>query len=537
MPYVMKLKTWKESTSSLGHRRSKELKLVDGAIAQYEDNPTEENRRQILIALEAWKSMQGHPGWESSRRNGSGAVSVLSGQLLFGKELESALAKTLIYELPYGGIERSAQLADLEARDLIRQQRVEAVRRLFSYDGNPRKMKPKIGANLLLGRQMYKQQKKAKAATSAARSAAGAGLRQEAQMLARRIVREVVEEVPNIVPEAINVVIAMVDEIVSELAPEFVTELAAAVVPVFPVVRSGFKFGKHSVSAIRLTVQQIDAHRQEFSFQPGNPEVAAKAITRMIARKAHSEGRMAALYGSDTAARAAAVALDAAAMGGASVAVGAASGAATALGKMSNTLFLVARDCYEMYRANRNMNLIIAKRPNEMQPALDGKLLFESTPLLGAYFVANANTSDLVNFLVSDMGQPGWKFDIEVLVNKHLAKMIDNARGLIAESRFEIEGMEFMKGQTADTMDIRKDTTLQKIIRVDRHAKRMKSSLQGQALAKVRQIGPEKLTRWAESRDDKISRLEAEQNKAAGQEKGRYGGASNADTARWGGKS
>jgi hypothetical protein len=536
MAFVMSYKVWKETTKRTARRRSKDLKVLDGSIARFHNTPTEDNRKDISIALEAWKTTKGFPGWESSGRNHKGAVTVLSGQMLFGQELKDVLAKALIAELPYGGIERAAQLADLEARDIIRRQRLEAVRRLFSYDGQPRKMKPKVLHNIKTARTLNKQKNAAKQATQAAKEVASGTLKAETMKWAKDALRGVVEELPEMVPEAISAVVSMVEDLLTEICPDLMMEIAAAAVPVLPIARSGLKFGKHSVSAISLKVKQLDATKHEFSFQPGNPEVAAEAITRILKRKANSEARLATIYGTDTAARGAALALDAAAMGAASTAVGAVSGAATALAKLTNTLFLLSRDVYEMYKANKNLAQIISKNPDTHKPALDGKLLFGATPILGAFFVANANTSDLVNFLVSDMGQPGWKYDIEVLIDKHISKMTKYARSLISASRFEMSGMEYMKGQTKNISNItKKEGKWEHRLHIDRKAKRMARKLEAQAKAKIRQIGPEKLTRWAENREQKIGRQGTQNDKLAEQQRGRYGGASNADAKRWAG--
>jgi hypothetical protein len=71
--------------------------------------------------------------------------------------------------------------------------------------------------------------------------------------------------------------------------------------------------------------------------------------------------------------------------------------------------------------------------------------LFNTSPVLGCYFLIMADTSVWINFPMQDIGYPGWKED--VLVMRRRAEPVrDKARELIRKSKIVLEGTEGFNG-------------------------------------------------------------------------------------------
>jgi hypothetical protein len=70
--------------------------------------------------------------------------------------------------------------------------------------------------------------------------------------------------------------------------------------------------------------------------------------------------------------------------------------------------------------------------------------VFDKYPLLGCYYVVCVDTSDVVNFMLNDMGAENWMDDVEKLTAK-MQPILRVSRKLIADARFEIEHMPKLK--------------------------------------------------------------------------------------------
>ncbi len=166
---------------------------------------------------------------------------------------------------------------------------------------------------------------------------------------------------------------------------------------------------------------------------PGDPQAAARAVRRLIARNAANSARLASIH---TVKFAVDVTAAAGGFGAGGAIAGPVTGAAAAGAQLANSLFLLGRDYHEMSGANKLL------RASTVPSA---ETLFGTYPLLGCYLIVGADDSDLLFFLMSDMGQAGWMDKVEQQKKRTLGPLQSEARKAIAESRFELDGFHGSK--------------------------------------------------------------------------------------------
>jgi hypothetical protein len=105
--------------------------------------------------------------------------------------------------------------------------------------------------------------------------------------------------------------------------------------------------------------------------------------------------------------------------------------AAKTAANMCQSLYLWARDIREMIKGNEalgdseNLNADI----------------FKISPVLGAYLMTESQTSDLLSFMISDIGLPNWMNKIEMLLPQ-LHYVQDQSGKLIRGSRLHLTGLK-----------------------------------------------------------------------------------------------
>jgi hypothetical protein len=166
---------------------------------------------------------------------------------------------------------------------------------------------------------------------------------------------------------------------------------------------------------------------------PGDPQAAARAVRKLIARNAANSARLATIH---TTKFAVDVAATAGGFGGGGAIAGPITGAAAAGAQLTNSLFLLGRDYHEMSGANRLL---------KAGTVPSAETLFGTYPLLGCYLIAGADDSDLLYFFMSEMGQAGWMDKVEQQKKRTLGPLQTEARKFIADSRFELDGFHGSK--------------------------------------------------------------------------------------------
>jgi hypothetical protein len=106
-------------------------------------------------------------------------------------------------------------------------------------------------------------------------------------------------------------------------------------------------------------------------------------------------------------------------------------GAAKAAANICQSLYLWARDIKEMIKGNEALG-----NPDNLNADV-----FKISPVLGAYLMTESNTSDLLSFMISDIGLPQWMNKIEMMLPQ-LNYVQDEAGKLIRSGRLRLEGIE-----------------------------------------------------------------------------------------------
>lgn len=105
-------------------------------------------------------------------------------------------------------------------------------------------------------------------------------------------------------------------------------------------------------------------------------------------------------------------------------------GAAKAAANICQSLYLWARDIKEMIKGNEALG-----NPDDLNADV-----FKVSPMLGAYLMTESNTSDLLSFMISDIGLPQWMNKIEMLLPQ-LNYVQDQAGKLIRSGRLRLDGL------------------------------------------------------------------------------------------------
>lgn len=473
-PAIMPYNTWMELTKT-NSPRSSELRAIDAALENYHRNSSETNLSILKLALHRWKMSKGFDeasGWVTSERNGRQAVERLDLQL-FG--IDSTLAQcenlAVLAELPFYGIEL---WAETEAKMYLKAARESCLHDLFVGKEVVFKQLKLIKAARRIRKQLSKAMSKAieagnvlaspafaaaaqatapaRAAVSDARDRAMAPVHQAlapirearehamapvnsamaaAEDAAKQLIEEILSQFPaRVAEEALRLIM--------ELVPNFMTDLAASIAPYISLAPGSVKVVTNSFKALKQEYTWIETkyHIEAGAIRSGDPAIAANCILRLIERKRNNAGRLAALYSTDVSVKAAGIAADAASWGVPSVSaiVTPLQGAATALARLSLTVYAFARDVYEKYVANKML-----RRAHGIR--LTSKL-FDECPLLGCYFISCSTTSDIINFLVEDMGTPGWNLDVERMANDHIYPLLLTSRNYIYDHPLEVRGLE-----------------------------------------------------------------------------------------------
>jgi hypothetical protein len=207
-----------------------------------------------------------------------------------------------------------------------------------------------------------------------------------------------------------------------------------SVATIFVPYMSTVLAGKDMVREWVLTATKYHQHfthkrNIKTNILPGSPQEAANAVNKLIARSGAKHGTRAAI-------NTVKFAVDVGTSYGAPGVAGPATAAAAAGAKLSQTLFLLGRDYYEMKSANEVLCGGVPFGPAE---------LFSAYPLLGCYLIISADDSDLLFFLLPDMGGAGGMDKVEKQKKVTLGPLQKTARHEIGKSRFELAGFSGVK--------------------------------------------------------------------------------------------
>jgi hypothetical protein len=359
--------------------RSPSLKGVDTAMKNYDLFPSGRNLQALRRTFNVWKGEKGD--WQRSDRNKQGAATDLDAMLR--------------------GPER-----DLSPMDYVLQEQRRRVNMLFR------------------GRQLVTRKSKmilpglsaASSLENIRRGAVALGASNPA----------FVETVLSLFRSFFGVGAANVSievEVADYLGREVLGNLVRDMAPYAGVLTSGanaiYQFGKLGQAVSRRS----DVRDCRQAVREGDPTKAVAAIERTLSRDITRRATQGTMASFESVAR------------GVSVAVGGPLAETIAAGvmgiaKLTFQVFVIGRDFQEKAYANGIMS--------SAQPVT--YTVFDQYPLLGCYFLACVDTSDVVNFMLEDMGTDNWMTDVEKLT-KQLQPTLQICRKLIADARFEIPNM------------------------------------------------------------------------------------------------
>lgn len=447
MPYVMLYDTWMKDTEARFKPRSDRLKEIDKAIQQYHSTKSDEDLTKLKRALHLWKMWKGYdasagkPAWIISERNKKGAIRDLDLQL-FGVRDKSALED--LSDQPYYGIESWAP--DLEARLALKAAREESLQQIF-YGREFYLPETALALTVVgLRRQLNKTRDQAKKTVEAVGASAVGTAKSAAMSAARPLINQVRPVVDEIIAEVLKEfpleVAREVMALLAQLIPDFIMEFTTSIAPYISLAPNTFKAVKNGYSVAKTQFHLGDIDEHALSLAAGDPAAAAKALRRLFERKRNNYAKLASIYTADVTIKASALALDSLSLGIPTVSsvVTPLQGLITATSILTVQIHSLAREVQEMRRANE----ILSKG------AVITADIFETCPIAGCYFVACSNTSSIINFLIEDIGAPGWQRDIESLKKHHVDPLIQDARSLISDSRIQVKGLEMSQGVVKD---------------------------------------------------------------------------------------
>jgi len=359
--------------------RSTSLKRVDAALKNYDLFPTGRNLRALRRTFDVWKGEKGD--WRKSDRNQKGAVADLDAMLR--------------------GPER-----DLSPMDYLLQEQRRRVDVLF----RGRKLVTRKSKLLLPGGSALSNLENIR------RGATALGAPNPAFM---ETVLSMFRSFFGAGAANVSIEVEVADYLGREVFGNLVKEMA----PYAGILTSGanaiYQFGKLGQAWSR----RADVRDCRVAVREGDPAKAVAAIERVLSRdmtRRLTQGSMASFE---------AIARGVATATGGPLAETVAAGVMS-IAKLTYQVYTVGQDFQDKAQANGVLSGV--------EPIT--YTVFDKYPLLGCYFVVCVDTSDVVNFMLDDMGTENWMDDVEKLT-KQMQPIIQISRKLIADARFEIPNM------------------------------------------------------------------------------------------------
>ena len=155
---------------------------------------------------------------------------------------------------------------------------------------------------------------------------------------------------------------------------------------------------------------------------PGNARDACTALQRLLNESSAEHAGLATIHTAQFAVSTAGLFAD---LGGAT---GPATSAVASLAKLCQKVTIFAMKYKEM----KKINAILRNNPAEK---LDSNI-FQVSPLLGCYYLANSTTSNVLNILCDNILMDNWMLDAETNKKKHLDPLIKDSQRFIDKSRY-----------------------------------------------------------------------------------------------------
>lgn len=399
---LMSLEKWLKLTDGgVTSVRSASLKRVDVALGRYHQNGQMEADKMALRAtLQAW--MQEKGDWKASVRNRYFAVSDLHKQLMGTPRPPDARELAAVYEM------RAQSRLLLET--LFRGRKLEwRSEWLGSLGGRRAEAAYDVGQGF--GGVAYDSER----------------IHQGDQSVTLKAEKWAQAAFDEIVPLEFRVIVKYA---LLSFFPDYMRALAASVMPLVGVVTAGadFTLNLGRLARAGYRVSQARKHASQ-RICVDEPLMAMQAMVVILKRERNFDAVETAVSGTEFGTKVGGLFLD---LGTASTAI---AGVAAKAARLTNILYVLVKDCYEMKHANE-----------EMESGMNLRRLFEICPLMGAYYICCVPTSVLNNEIFDRFFEGGWRGEVEQNVVKHIEPLREQARRVIADHRFVIKRLQRMPG-------------------------------------------------------------------------------------------
>lgn len=391
------LQTWLTETK-LGtlKPRSSQLKAVDDAIQQYEQQRTENNLFKIKNAFEDWKRFKG-PTWKVSDRNRNGAVTRLDQEL-------AKVADYRTHQLTGGRF----SMKELEALAFIARERKNVIANVFRdkevtfrlSKGSLKDSAEKLKTSCEEAKKFL--QGKSKTTLTPAETAQ----KKLTEMAKSMFAVDSLETAGK----------------VGSLVIDIIGKCGVSIAPVVGHIKDGYDLFTGWAKAAAALHEQYSVSDCNYVIDTGAPAAAFQGVKACLIAQTKKEATSASIATTSFALKTGLAFVDGGAISGPVV------GAANAMASVSQQLYYLATE----YRATKAIN----------QALNDGNLdvkLFRTYPLMGAYLMVSATFSDLIP--IENFGTPGWMDYVENLKKRGFDGIYDAATGLIKDSPWEIKGL------------------------------------------------------------------------------------------------
>ncbi len=231
-------------------------------------------------------------------------------------------------------------------------------------------------------------------------------------------------------------------DIIGDLGLDFLQDFVSSALPLVQQVKSGAKAASSWGRAAQDLHKSFKTKKHMPFVLPGNARDAVIAVRTLLRQSSAEHAARATIETTQFAVSTAGLFAD---LGGAT---GPATSAAASLAKLCQKITIFAFE----YKQMKKVNHILKTSPDD---ALSSEL-FNVSPLLGCYYLANNTTSNVLNVLSDNIIEDDWMADAENNKRKHLDPLIKESQKFIEKSRYVLQPIKQDKGMYVELSSFEK---------------------------------------------------------------------------------
>ena len=229
--------------------------------------------------------------------------------------------------------------------------------------------------------------------------------------------------------------IDMVDipDLLAEMGAGFISDFLSSILPIVQQLKSGAVAAKEwgETAQALYNKRQVTLHSKHVA--PGDPKSACKALEALFEGDAWEHAGLATIATTQFASSSASL------FGDGGIVSGPIVSAAAAAAKMCQKITIWGMRRKEMKR----VNIILAQDYDGS--ALDAGI-FSISPLLGCYYIANSDTSVILDIITKDFLREDWISNADRHIREDIQPLITKAQGFIVKSRYILGPLDTNKG-------------------------------------------------------------------------------------------